>query len=448
VDTKQQEDSARRLTGKHRGAAAHLRVVYGRSNAVVHELSPGGTSIGREGAEIRIDDDLVSRRHIRLVCGAAGWRVEDLGSRNGGYVDGHGFASQERVVLGDGALLRLGDSLFVFRLAPAPEADVDSDNAAFPGVSPGAREVRRRIALLAEASGHVLVLGETGTGKERVARAVAGPRQPFVAQNCGELSPDLARSELFGHVQGAFSGAGHAKAGLVEAAGDGALFLDEIGELALDVQADLLRFLEDSTYRPVGGQRTLRSGARVVAATNVDLDRAVGGNRFRRDLLARLRASNAPLELPALRDRREDIPGWARRFAREAGVSAETLWTAGALECLMLYPWPDNLRELRGVVRDLVANAAPPPWPTERLPARLHEHRAALRAPGEPTPVKPRVRVVPTREEIELALQETGGRMAVAAKQLGIERTKLYRLCESLGIVFDEHRATTQSEEG
>jgi transcriptional regulator with GAF, ATPase, and Fis domain len=217
-----------------------------------------------------------------------------------------------------------------------------------------------------------------------------------VAQNCGELTPELARSELFGHVQEAFSGARHAKAGLVDAAGEGALFLDEIGELALDVQADLLRFLEDGTYRPVGGQRTLHSGARVVTATNVDLDHAVGGNRFRRDLLARLRASNAPLELPALRDRREDIPGWAQRFVREAGVSVETLWTAGALECLILYPWPDNLRELRGVVRDLVANAAPLPWPTERLPAQLHEHRAALRAPGEP-PVKPRVRVVPTR---------------------------------------------------
>jgi DNA-binding NtrC family response regulator len=226
------------------------------------------------------------------------------------------------------------------------------------------------------------------------------------------------------------------------------VFLDEIGELSLDVQVDLLRFLEDGTYRPIGARKLLHSAARVVAATNVNLDQAVATGRFRRDLLARLRASNAPLELPPLRERREDIPQWCALFLREAGhVRTTDAWSVGALECLMLYPWLGNLRELRGVVRALAADEQSFPCPTELLPDRIHAHRNTLRghsaAPAAETP-QPRE---PTQAEIEDALQKTGGIMVNAARLLGIERTKLYRLCRSLGIALEEHRSANHQEE-
>jgi DNA-binding NtrC family response regulator len=179
-----------------------------------------------------------------------------------------------------------------------------------------------------------------------------------------------------------------------------------------------------------------------VCATNIDLDDAVANNRFRRDLAARLRASNAPLELPPLRERREDIPMWARMFFREADRDIVDPWTVGALECLLLYPWLENLRELRGLVRTFVADGVATPIASEALPPRIAAHRGALRAGsgppvgGDPTPPRE-----PERIEIEEALRRTGGRVRTAAMQLGVDRRKLYRLCERFGIALEEHRA-------
>jgi len=189
-----------------------------------------------------------------------------------------------------------------------------------------------------------------------------------------------------------------------------------------------------------------RSRARIVAATNVDLDEAVRIGAFRRDLLARLRASNAPLVLPPLRRRREDILGWARWFLDEAYASdlPSELWTPGAAECLLVYPWPENLRELRGVMRALVET--PPPWPldSQQLPARIQDHRRKLRdgdvlvgddaadAPAGPEP---------TRDAIERALADTGGRMRAASTLLGVDRRKLYRLCDKLNINVETYRS-------
>jgi DNA-binding NtrC family response regulator len=442
ADTRQQEDTARRLAERARATVAHVRVLLG--GCQVHEVRSAGIVIGREDGDVRVSDSRISRQHVQIERTPSGWQLIDLGSKNGGYVDGRMFKTRECAALGDGTVIRLGDSLFVFRMSPPP-SDLRSEAPAFPGVSPAAADVRRRVDVLAAASGHALVLGETGTGKERVARAIAEPRKtlPFVTQNCGELSRELARSELFGHAAGAFSGATHSKAGLVELAGDGVLFLDEIGELSPDVQVDLLRFLEDGTYRPISAPKLQHSTARVIAATNLNLDHAVASGKFRRDLAARLRASNAPLELPPLRDRREDIPQWCRLFLREAGHAADgEFWTVGALECLLLYPWLGNLRELRGVVRALVADNVAPPCPTERLPERIYAHRNVLRAHAsgvaleEATPPGRE----PTQAEIEDALRQTKGIVISAARLLGIERTKLYRLCREFRIELEGYR--------
>ncbi|HEY0484412.1 MAG TPA: sigma 54-interacting transcriptional regulator [Kofleriaceae bacterium] len=453
--TERQDDSAARLAGRGSATTAHVRVVHGHSAGHVHEIRAAGTTTGRQAGDsscdIQIDDNRMSRQHVKIGRHASAWEVVDLGSRNGGFVDGGTLASAGRADLEDGSVIRLGDTLLVFR-ASAPAVDTGADAPEFPGVSPAAAAVRRRIALLAAASGHALILGETGTGKERVARAIAEHRSPhpFVTQNCAELTRELARSELFGHVRGAFSGATHDKPGLVDLAGKGVLFLDEIGELALDVQGDLLRFLEDGAYRPLGASELKHSTARIVAATNVDLDQAVAGNKFRRDLVARLRASNAPLELPPLRGRREDIPRWIRMFAREAGYAGDgEPWTVGALECLLLYPWLENLRELRGVIRALVADHDELPFRTEDLPARIISHRAVLRGHDgadpavDPTPPQQD----PTPAELEDALRRTQGRVRTAARQLGIERRKLYRLCERYGIAIDAHRSAAQLDD-
>jgi DNA-binding NtrC family response regulator len=424
---------------------AHLRILTGRSSQAVYEVRPKGISIGRLGSDsdVVIDDGRMSRRHARIERSTSGWRLQDLGSTNCGFVDGRGFGSSARTVLGSEAVIRLGDTLIVFRTAAAID-DGRADSPVFPGVSAVAAEVRQRMQALTTGTGHVLILGETGTGKERVARAFGEYRasQPFVTLNAAELTRELARSELFGHVRGAFTNAGANKAGLVDSAGDGVLFLDEIGELAIDVQADLLRFLEDGSYRPVGSTELRRSNARLVAATHVDLDKAVQQGTFRRDLLARLRASNAPLRLPPLRERREDILEWTQLFLRQAGREIDNPWTAGALECLLLYPWHENLRGLGGAVNAVLTKTSSFPCKTEYLPAELLAHRAALRssagnrASGELTPQRPD----PTKVEVEAALAETQGNMRLAARRLGIHRRKLYRLCERFGIAHESFR--------
>jgi len=450
--TEQYEDSVAR--SERDISVAHLRVLTGEPPHIVHTVEKG-LSIGRTGGDcdVVIDDVRMSRKHARIERSITGWQFQDLQSRNGFFVNGRGFGRGERVPLPDGGVIRIGDTLMVFRSSPPP-IDDRVHSPVFPGVSPAASNVRRRIDALAESPGHILILGETGTGKESVAKAIGDHRapHPFVTLNAAQLRPDLARSELFGHVRGAFTNAVNSRPGLVDMAGEGALFLDEIGDLPFDVQAELLRFLEDGSYRPLGSTELRHSHARVVAATNVDLDHAVHEHKFRRDLLARLRASNTPLELPPLRERREDILGWTHLFLRQ--LEREPVarpWTAGALECLLLYPWPENLRQLLGVVRHAIGQASEFPCTPAHLPAQLRAHRNALRAringppeeptPPQPTPPEPAPRQYdPTAEEITEALRQTGGRVRTAAQVLNVDRRKLYRLCERFGIAFEAFR--------
>jgi DNA-binding NtrC family response regulator len=449
--TEQQDDSAVSLQELDH-AIAHVRVLTGRVPHAVHVFSSKGVSIGRLGGEcdLVVDDGRMSRRHSRIERSAAGWQLQDLGARNRGFVDGRGYGPGDRVPLADGAVLRLGDTLMVFRTSP-PTSDGKVDSPSFPGVSPVAVGVRRRIDTLAAAGGHVLIMGETGAGKERVAQAIGKQRtpHPFVTLNSAELSRDLARSELFGYVKGAFTNANGNKQGLVDTAGDGVLFLDEIGELSLDVQAELLRFLEDGSYRPLGSTELRHSSARVVAATHVDLEQAAETGKFRRDLLARLRASNKPLELPPLRERREDILGWTQLFFRERNRdTGASPWTVGALECLLLYPWTYNLRDLRSVVAEACEHTSAFPCGTEHLPAALRTHRGTLRAPLNVTPADdPQPPPEPTKAEIEEALRATRGTMKTAAQRLAIDRRRLYRLCERFGIARESYRSETNREE-
>ncbi len=436
--TDRRDDSALELETATR--AAHLAIVHGVTRGETHVLADGETHVGRGGGGIELADAGVSREHVTIARDDVRWRITDRGSRNGGFLDGAPFAPGATLTLVDGAVIRLGDALAVFRLG-APAASSPHPEASFPGRSLPAATIRRRLEQLASESGHVLIWGETGTGKERAAHHFTRAGLPFISQNCAELSRDLARSELFGHVRGAFSGAATSKPGLVDAATDGVLFLDEIGELPLDVQGELLRFLEDGSYRPIGATDLRTSAARVVAATNVDLDDAVRAHAFRRDLLARLRATNTPLWLPPLRRRREDILGWAQRFIGEVlEVPPADAFSAGAAECLLVYPWLENLRELRAAVRELARGRFP--IEASALPERLTRHRRECRAvrPDADEPIPPADAIEPTVDAIEQALREHHGKMLPASEHLGIDRRKLYRLCEKHAIDFEAFR--------
>jgi len=279
-------------------------------------------------------------------------------------------------------------------------------------------------------SSPVLVTGESGTGKELVARALhhGGPRAkaPFVAINCAAITETLLESELFGHQRGAFTGATEAKKGLFVEADGGTLFLDEIGELPLPLQAKLLRVLESSMVRPVGGAER-KVDVRVVAATNRDLARAVADKRFREDLYYRLHV--IPVHLPPLRARREDIPLLVERFAarfyeQHPGEPVREI-TSEVMRRLMDLPWPGNVRELKNAVERLLVLGRGKRIDLRDLAAALPEPLPEAMA-GIASEIVP-LRVL-TRRYVEWVLQQTGGNKLRAAQLLGIDASTIYRM--------------------
>ncbi len=249
------------------------------------------------------------------------------------------------------------------RGSEAPAASTLPEGAARPreivGRSPGITEILKQIAILSQSRVTVLIQGETGTGKELVARALhesSGTPGPFVAVNCGGIVPTLLESELFGHEKGSFTGASNRKIGKLELAGTGTIFFDEVGDLPLDLQAKLLRSLQETEFERVGGTQTLPMKARVMAATHRDLDRRVGEGTFRQDLFYRLAV--ARIRVPPLRERPEDIPLIAefllRRIGDQLGRPPAHL-TPAALKQLQAHPWPGNVRELENVLTRSVA---------------------------------------------------------------------------------------------
>jgi DNA-binding NtrC family response regulator len=305
------------------------------------------------------------------------------------------------------------------------------------GRSPTMLDVYKMVARVADANAAVLITGESGTGKELVARAIHrnGPRadEPFVGVNCGALTETLLESELFGHVRGSFTGAISNRQGIFEQAGEGTVFLDEIGETSPSLQVKLLRVLQERELVPVGANAPVAVRARVIAASNTDLERLVGAAEFRRDLLYRLNVIN--IHLPPLRERRDDVPLLVAHFLRKytpAGDVAPVL-TDGAMRLLMAWPWPGNVRELENTIERAVTLSRRGTITEEDLPEPIRQG-----AGEQPAPVTdPGVffEGLPTLDEVERryllhVLRAAGGNRKQAAEILGINRRTLYRMAE------------------
>ncbi len=409
--------SIHRAPARPSGARTRPALVCAYPVALAFTLPDSGTVIGRGWlGERGLEDREVSGAHLAFDRAGGSLRVRDVGSRNGTWVNGTRLAPNEQIPLEDGAVLRLGRTLFVLRerlLGPlSPSAPLGELVGPF-----GLRGVAEALEGFAKAAPtNVLVTGETGAGKELTARALAAafrPDAPFAAVNVAGVAAGVFESQMFGHVAGAFSGAGAAAPGVVVAHDGGTLFLDEIGELELGLQAKLLRLLDNREVMPVGAQRAREVDVLVLAATNRDLERMVAEGSFRRDLLARL--AMAAVHVPALRERPEDVFAVAVALAARQGAELSAAAAeVEAVERLLLEPWPANVRDL---ARVLAAVRRRDPEPGLRLWA-LEE---VLGAP-------PRASRALTRDAVEAAIEAAGGNVSAAAKALGISRGKLLRL--------------------
>jgi DNA-binding NtrC family response regulator len=323
--------------------------------------------------------------------------------------------------------------------APPPAAVRDNMPPALLGRTPGMMTVYKQIAHAASADAPVLIIGESGTGKELVARAVHqhGNRsgRPFVPINCGALTETLLESELFGHIKGSFTGAVSDSKGVFQTAHTGTVFLDEVGEMSPALQVKLLRVLQEGEVRAVGTSRPVKVDVRIVAATNVDVERAVAEGKFRQDLFYRLGV--VIINLPPLRERRDDIPLLIERFMKAATAKAgkQIELTRAAVDALTAHHWPGNVRELENLIERMVVFSRGNRVDVGDLPPTV--------TPRPPALEKRLFDDLPTLEEIERryllhVLEQVGNNRTRAAEVMGIDRRTLYRMAERFGIPLAE----------
>ena len=385
---------------------------------------------------IALDDRYASTRHASLRRTADGFVVRDEGSTNGTFVDGHRLAEGEERLLGT-ALLEVGHTFFHLRQAVrgAPETQMSEQTGEPLTFSPEFALTLAAAGRLARRSHDLLLTGESGAGKEVLARwlhQISGRTGPLVAVNCAALPEQLLEDELFGHVKGAFSGAQSDRPGLLRSAHQGTLLLDEVGDMPAALQAKLLRVIEDRRVRPLGSEHEIQVDAQIIAATHRDLRAMAEDGRFREDLLARLGV--LPLSVPPLRARREDLGLLIRGILRELPGGLQRIrFEPDALRMLLLHDWPLNVRELRRTLlaaADLVGadEQSPILVGPQHLPPAVH--------PRQVTPARPRLSSADEelrRRIVELLAQHRGN-VAAVARALGKPRTHLQRLMARLGV--------------
>lgn len=333
------------------------------------------------------------------------------------------------------ALAAMPESLAAPLAQPdAPKSSATREEfAGLVGTSERMRKIYHLISKLASQRHPVLIMGESGTGKELVARAIhtegSWRDKPFVPVDCGALPPTLIESELFGHVKGAFTGAAQSRQGLLAAAGSGTVFLDEIGELPIELQSRLLRALQEHEIRPLGSNERVRFEARIIAATNQELEAAIKRGSFRKDLFFRLNVVS--IKMPSLRDRKEDIPALVRHFlARYDNQKSVTQISDEALGRLLSYDWPGNVRELENCIQRAVSLGSGTFIQIQDLPSSMLYRLARKSSSRQDLTTLQAIE----QQAIRQALQATGGDRVRAAKLLGIGKTTIYRKLKEYGI--------------
>lgn len=456
-------DKTKTVDADERGGVvlhAYLRVIHGATSWVHVLPRSGSVLVGRAAeADLRIEAAAMSRRHARFIVADGEISVIDMESHNGTRVNGERIAAVRTLAAGD--VVSMGDVVFIVHCEPRAASDDRSSDAGaavrytlgdrtIVVADPAMIQVFDLIRRLAARDMPILIVGETGTGKESAASALHewSPRahKPFVSLNCATLPETLVESELFGHERGAFSDAKTAKPGLLERAHEGTIFLDEVNEMSEKVQAKLLRVLETKRIRRLGELSEREVDVRVVSATNRDLAEESRAGRFRRDLFFRL--SVGCVSLPPLKHRPREIPILARMFlaeerARFGQPPAELSWAAQ--QALAAYSWPGNVRELKNAMAwaaAMAADAVVEPW---HLPANVSAPRSDASAdtayPPFPTSAGPagppssrRTSLAEEVRQLELsriqeALDEAGGVQVRAAALIGMPlRTFVYKL--------------------
>nr|UXE45709.1 anaerobic nitric oxide reductase transcription regulator NorR [uncultured bacterium] len=389
------------------------------------------------GNDLRLKDATVSGHHCELLVETGGVRVRDLGSRNGTRLGGFRIVE---AFLEPGASLQLGDAELVLETT-ADAVDVPVSKEDFFGPLLGraivARELFAQLERVAKSDATVLITGETGSGKELVAEAIisAGDRAsaPRVVVDCGSLAPTLIESQLFGHEKGAFTGASQAHAGAFERAQGGTVFLDEVGELPLELQPRLLRVLERREVQRLGGSAPRKVDVRIIAATHRSLEQECNQGRFRPDLFYRL--SVLTVVVPPLRERPEDIPLLAEYFLRESTGKPDATIAPEMLQQLLQHRWPGNVRELRNAIERIaigglqpVTSAAANPPPSGLGPADLD------------TPFRiQKERLVEEfeRRYADALLAFSQGNLAKAARKAGMDRMAVVKLLARHSLLND-----------
>lgn len=445
ADSRDAEDSLREVIAPHlfvalecdnpvagvtRHSLANIdAVIVGRGSARSSDRSCVG---GVRTLAIRLADPRASSQHARVFSRGAGFEVEDAGSRNGTRVNGRKITA--RTTLGDGDLIQIGHTLLRYRARVAvplgEAADVDSarTDKANPLVTVDPWLARRAttLARVARSSSAVLLLGETGTGKEFLARAIhrlSARTGPFVAVNCGALPATLVEAQLFGHLRGAFSGASAHALGLLRSADRGTVLFDEIGDLPGPAQAALLRALQEHEVVPIGAVRPVDVDFRVVAATHRPLPALAERNEFRSDLLARL--AGFTFMLPPLRERREDVGAFIAAFA--TGTDIRISPAAGC--ALLCYDWPLNVRELTQALQVASAMTQGDAIALSHLPSAVASFQWRSHQPSRETMLDD-----PIRETLVASLARHRGNVSEVARELGKARMQVQRWMKRLGI--------------
>ena len=410
----------------------HLVVLRGPKPGEAFELQPETTSVGKgEDCDVVLADATVSRNHFQIINDGQGYLVRDLGSTNGTWLEDSRI---KEAYLKPGAKIKAGEVLLRFQPVSEAVDVVPSESGRFVNMVSDNPETRRIFSLLekvAPSMATILLHGETGAGKGATARAIhdASDRRdgPFTVMDCGAVSKTLIESELFGHERGAFTGATQLRRGAMEASQGGTLFIDELDDLPLELQPKLLRSLDEKVIYRVGSHKPIKLDVRVVAATKKDLRTQVAEGRFREDLYFRVSVVTVPL--PPLRDRIEDIPLLVDHFLERKGAFDDL--PKEVSERLLAHTWPGNIRELRNVLeRAMYTGELSTIDPAMYATAPRDAFSSRLRLDYS-RPFKEAKEALVTRferEYIRQLLSRTGGNMAKAAREAGIDRKYLYML--------------------